>query len=149
MRGMVYREFVSPAVRLTASQITAGIPGQDATEQAYAIREWVEQHTDFLRDPDGAEMLHGPVWQLQQVQQRGSVRVDCDDVAMLAAALGKSIGLRARFVVVGFNGAQGPYSHVWSELSPPRTNQWIEMDTTRPAQGLPLDRIGRVLTKDV
>jgi len=149
MRAMVYREFMNPLVRLTASAIVGGINGQDGAEQANAIREYLENTTEFLRDPDGVEMLHGPVWQVQQIRQNGIVRVDCDDVAMLAAALGKSVGLRARFVVVGFGNAKSPYRHVWAELSPRNFPAWVDMDITRPVQGLPFNRVARVLNVDV
>lgn len=148
MRAMVYREFLNPLVRLTAAEIVAGY-GTDGIEAATAIRDWLENHTQFLRDPHGVEMLHGPVWQVQQIQKNGVVQVDCDDVAMLAAALGKSVGLRARFVVVGFDNPKAPYRHVWAELGPPNVPAWVDMDITRPAQGLPFDRIARVLTVTV
>lgn len=150
MRAMVYREFMSPAVRLLATDIVRGIGGKDSGEQIHAIRDFLVQHTEFLRDPDGVEMLHGPVWQVQQILQRGVVQVDCDDVAMLAAALGKSVGLRARFVAVAFVNKQSPYRHVWTELSagtmPP---VWVDMDVTRPAQGLPFGYISRIFRLDV
>lgn len=148
MRGMVMREFLSPYIRLTASEIVAGLGGIDGNEQAHAIREWVDLHTEFLRDPDTVEMLHGPVWQVQRIIDMGRVNVDCDDVAMLAAALGKSIGLRARLVAVGFHSPNAPFRHVWAELRSPRGEQWIDMDVTRPAQGLPAT-ISRRTTLDV
>lgn len=149
MRGMVYREFMNPVVRLTASEIVAGIDGKDGLEQASAIRDFLNNHVEFLRDPQGVEMLHGPVWQLQQIRSNGVVRVDCDDVAMLSAALGKAVGLRARFVVVGFDSPKSPYRHVWTELSPPNLPAWVDMDITRPSQGMPFNRISRVLNVDV
>ena len=147
MRAMVYREFLNPIVRLTAAQIVTGTGGQDALEQAHLIRSFLESHTEFLRDPDGVEMLHGPVWQLQQIHNSGLVSVDCDDVAMLAAALGKAVGLQARFVVVAFGNSRAPYQHVWTELG--RGNVWVDMDVTRPAQGLPFGMISRTLTQSV
>lgn len=150
MRAMVSREYMMPLVRLTATAIVRGTGGQDGAEQAHLIRDFLMQHTEFLRDPDGTEMLHGPVWQVQQIRQSGVVQVDCDDVAMLAAALGKAVGLRARFVVVGFGKRNAPYRHVWAELSP-RTvpPSWIEMDVTRPSQGLPFGYISRSFAMDV
>lgn len=149
MRATVYREFLSPLVRLTASKIVAEAAGGDGVAQAEQIRDWLESHVDFLRDPDGVEMLHGPVWQIQQIQRNGNEQVDCDDVAMLSAALGKSVGLRARFVVVAFDRANAPYRHVWTELSPPSVPVWVDMDITRPMQGLPFERITRVLVRNV
>lgn len=149
MRFMATRDAMMPMVRLTASGIVAGLGGKDGFEQAQAIREYVAQHTEFLRDPDMVEMLHSPVWQLRQIQQRGLVQVDCDDVAMLAAALGKSIGLRARFVAVAFDGINAPFRHIWAELSPRMVNAWVDVDTTRPAQALDFPRVSRAIVKDV
>lgn len=147
MRALVYREYLQPIVRLTATQIVTGTGGTDALEQAHLIRSFLVDHTEFLRDPDGVEMLHGPVWQLQQIHNSGLVSVDCDDVAMLAAALGKSIGLQARFVVVAFRSMRAPYQHVWTELG--RSGVWVDMDVTRPAQGFPFNLISRTLTQSV
>lgn len=149
MRGMVWREYMTPLVRLTATDIVAGYSSH-GTEQADAIRDYLSMHTEFLRDPDNVEMLHGPVWQLQQIRQRGVVQVDCDDVAMLSAALGKAVGLRARFVVIAFDQPGAPFRHVFTELGQRSANmKWVDMDVTRPAQGLPFNRISRALTKDV
>lgn len=150
MRGMVVREFMNPTVRLVATDVVRGIGGKDGVEQAHAIRDFLEQHTEFLRDPDGVEMLHGPVWQLQQILSRGVVQVDCDDVAMLGAALAKAVGLRARFMAAAFLDPKSPYRHVWAEIGPrtaPPT--WIELDVTRPAQGLPFGYISRLLPVEV
>lgn len=146
MRSMVNREFLNPVVRLTASNIVSNISGKDGLVQAQEIRGWLESHVDFLRDPDGVEMLHGPIWQIKQILSTGRLQVDCDDVAMLSAALGKSIGLRARFVVVAFDYSNAPYRHVWTELSPYSVDAWTDMDITRPMQGLPFDRITRATT---
>lgn len=144
MRGMVQREFMLPVVRLTASEIVQGMSGKDGIEQAHAIRDWLISHVDFLRDPDRVEMLHGPAWQINRIRRTGVVQVDCDDVAMLAAALGRAIGLRARFTVVGFRKPGAPFRHVWTDLAAPYASQWVDCDITREQQFLPA-KITRVL----
>jgi hypothetical protein len=136
MSSMVRSEMMHPDVRLTAVNIVSGENPRDGAAFAVAIRQWVEAHTQFMPDPDGTEMLHGPKWQVQQVLTHGLVYVDCDDVAMLCAALGKAVGLRARFVVVAFQSPNAPFAHVWTELAPANSEHWIECDITRPAQGL-------------
>ncbi len=146
MKSMVQREFLLPVVRLTATEIVAGLGGQDGVEQAHVIRDWIESHTEFLCDPDQSEMLHGPAWQVQRILTHQRVYLDCDDIAMLAAALGKAVGLRARFVVIGFASPTAPFRHVWTELAPRTAPAWVEMDVTRPAQGLPFHRITRAFT---
>jgi len=98
----------------------------------------------------GGAVHRGPRGLVQRsAGQRGVAQVDCDDVAMLGAALGKAVGLRARFVAVAFGPRGAPYRHVWAELGPRTNNVWLDMDTTRPAQGLPMHLISRVMTKDV
>ena len=137
MRGRVRAEKVHPLVRRVATDIVRDLDPRDPVGHVHAIRDYVDQHSQFLRDPDGVELLHGPVWQLRQLLTRGRVLVDCDDIAMLTAALGGAIGLKARFVVVGFGGPHAPYRHVWTELrSPVPGAPWVDMDLTRAAQDL-------------
>ncbi|MEE8177710.1 MAG: hypothetical protein V3T65_06925 [Acidobacteriota bacterium] len=67
---------------------------------------------------------------LEDMQRWGAAQVDCDDAAVLSAALGKAVGLKPRFVVLGFEGPTGPYRHVYTELFDGVA--WTEMDVTRP-----------------
>jgi transglutaminase-like putative cysteine protease len=145
MRSRVLSDMAHPLVRKLAGSIASGVGSKDGTAQAIAIREYLEDHTQFLRDPDGAEMLHSPLLLVRQLLTTGRVYVDCDDVAMLAACLGKSVGLKARFIVVGFISPNSPYRHVWTELRSPTGGPWIECDVTRPAQGIESSAITRRL----
>ena len=95
------------------------------------LRLWLERHIEFLRDPHGTELLQTPTRLLVLLGTQGYAAADCDDVAMLGAALGLSIGLRARFQLIG-QGQQ--YEHVWTELSDPLRDDWQELDITRPYQ---------------
>ena len=145
MRAAVLRDFLAPDVRLTAARI-AGAAGPGAEGQALALRQWLEDHVQFVRDPSQTEMLHGPAWQVRRALTHGTLQIDCDDVAMLAAAMGKAIGLQARFIVVGFGSPKAPFRHVWTELAAPGQHpRWLECDITRPAQGLPFGAIARIL----
>lgn len=125
---------IAPLVRQVASRLVLGV--SDGTLQARILRDWVSERTMFLPDPAGAEALHHPAWLLGQIGRVGIVQVDCDDVALLAAAMGASIGLRARFVVVGFSSPNAPFRHVWTELADSRAPVWVAVDPTRPMQGL-------------
>lgn len=135
MADMARRSSILPIVRQAAVSAVRGLPGNDGTGHARLIRDWVSDRTYFLNDPLYAEALHVPGWSLAQILTRGNVGLDCDDVATLAAAMGLSVGLRARFVIAGFSSPQAPYRHVWTELSgasgPPR---WVAVDPTRPVQ---------------
>lgn len=149
MRRLAINAAVQPAVREVGARIVLGVPGMDGTLQAKVIREWIADHVEFLRDPYGVEALHEPVVMLRAILTRGVVQVDCDDVAILAAALGRTIGLRARFVTVGFNSPTAPFRHVWTELADPRAQVWVDVDVTRPAQGLSALPISRSYVVEV
>lgn len=119
-----------PLARSAAVSIVRDCGGRDPACQIQALRRWMDDHVSFIRDPAGLELFHTPRWMLLQIARRAYIAVDCDDVAILSAALGKVVGLRARYVVVGFHGLRGPFSHVWTELLGAR-GEWREMDITR------------------
>jgi hypothetical protein len=134
MRSLAHTGAINPLVRATASSLVRGVPGTASNLQIRIIRDWLSNHVLFLRDPINAEALHTPEWMIRSVLTTGCVQVDCDDVALLAAALGMSIGLRARFVALAFTSPQAPFRHVYTDLSSPTSVQWAELDITRPAQ---------------
>ena len=148
MRTLARSASVHPLVRQTAVRIVAGAAGTDAMLQARLIRDWVEQRVIFMPDPNGAELLHAPDALLAHILTDGIGHVDCDDVAMLAAALGLAVGLRARYVVVGFS-PSGPFRHIWTDLGNPRKPQWLPVDPTRPMQPLNGLTIQRTATVEV
>jgi transglutaminase-like putative cysteine protease len=149
MRALVRGSLTQPLVRQAAASIVDGMPGMSSSLQIRAIRNWIEDHVTFLRDPRGVEALHTPELMVRTILTRGALAVDCDDVAMLAAALGMSIGLRARFVVVGFHSPSAPYRHVWTDLGDPSGKGWLDLDTTRPSQSIVTAMIARRLVQEV
>lgn len=134
-------------VRTTAVNIIAEAHATDPEARLRAIRAWLVRHTRFLPDPDGVELLHDPGILLTEIATRGIVYVDCDDVAMLAAALGLSIGCRAIFQAVGYPGQ--PFTHVFTELGTPDGSAWLDCDVTREAQPGIVARMTRTLTIEV
>lgn len=140
MRRLVDQGVRTPLTVRLVSDIVAGVPG-DQAGQAAAIRSWLEQVTVFQLDPLGYETLRTVPEMLTDTIIRGTIQVDCDDIAVLAAALGKAVGMRARFVVLGFGGPRAPFAHVFAQLGTGPTG-WAEMDVTRPpADLLPPTRI--------
>lgn len=137
MAAMARRAALDPVIRQAAASAVRGMPGDWGTQHALILRDWMTARTAFLADPLYAEALHDPEWMVRQILTRGLVSVDCDDIAMLAAAMGLSIGLRARFVTVGFTSPNASYSHVWAELATAASRPcWVPVDPTRPVRGL-------------
>ena len=114
-----------------ASDIVAGAVGGQAG-QAAAIRDWTDRAVIFQPDPHGVETVRTVREMLASVATRGAAQIDCDDVSVLTAALGKAVGLRARFVVFGFGDRWAPFEHVFTQLGT-GGGGWAEMDVTRPA----------------
>jgi hypothetical protein len=148
MRSLARAGSLDPLVRATAAHLVMGT-GKDGSLHARLIRDFLAGYTLFLRDPTHAEALHAPRLMLDTIKARGIFQGDCDDIAILGAALGLAIGLRARYVAVGFKSPNAPFRHVWAELSDPRAPSWIELDTTRPNQPFAMSAISRRLDLEV
>ena len=139
MAALVNRSLSVPLVVETANGIAALVPPRDYVAIAQAIRAWLQKHFRFVRDPLGVELLRDPQYQLRQWMAQGYISGDCDDVAILGAALGKAVGIGARFMAVGFRPG-GPLVHVYTILTGRADGgigslgRGVDLDVTRPAQ---------------
>lgn len=141
MRRLVNDSLPLPLVRGTAVNIIRQAVPRDRRGQIALIRAFLIERVQFVRDPVGVELLHSPEWLLRDIAARYYTNADCDDVAILGAALGKAVGLKARFIAVAFHDPVAPYSHVWAELFD--GDRWGELDVTRTVQDLSSKGISR------
>jgi transglutaminase-like putative cysteine protease len=109
-------------VREKAKELTRGLLQKDFEGEARAIFYYCRDQIRYVRDIRGVETLHDPVTMLQTKQG------DCDDKAILAAALLGSIGHECRFVAVSFH--PGQFCHVWIQVNV--RGKWLDMETTEP-----------------
>jgi transglutaminase-like putative cysteine protease len=135
----------NPLTIRTVETITP--PGANPADRIFFIREWLRERFIFSPDPHGIELLRTPDYSLNRILQEGETRGDCDDLAVLVAALGIAAGLPARFVLFAF-GERLPFSHVFCELFAECTG-WQEFDLTRPAQMPPGMKVKRAETHEV
>lgn len=103
-----------PIVWKTAQDIVARVAPRDEVNQARAIHEWLVQRYRFVNSPVGVQLLETPAYQLSEIRTKGYVQGNCADAAELAAALLEAIGIRCRFIVVGFKGSRSEFSHVFT-----------------------------------
>lgn len=129
MRRIARRALTRPEVVARAWEIA----GRDTTEmqKAARLRAFLDRRVSFTFDPLGVELIRTPRFMLREIAAQGSVAGDCDDVAVLGAALGLAVGFEARYVLIGLTAGQ-PYEHVFTELMTAQGP--YELDTTRPAQ---------------
>ena len=107
-------------VRRLAERIVSDIPQKDYLSELRAIHAFVRDNIRYTHDIRDVETLAPP----ELTIQRGVG--DCDDKALLVAALLESIGHPTRFVAVGkkFNN----YQHVLIEVN--IRGMWIPVETT-------------------
>lgn len=111
-----------PSLRLLALQIldAAGVPNKNTKAAARALFDYVRRRIRYIQDPVDVETVQAPEITLKL--QAG----DCDDHSALLAALAASIGIPARFRVVGYQADR--FLHIWPELN--IKGQWTPADTT-------------------
>lgn len=146
MRRVVNTSLTDAVVVQTARSLAASTFARDTDGQILAIRMFLQDHFQFVRDPSGVELLATPRSMLDAIHQRGVATGDCDEAAILGAALGKAIGLQARFILLGFQGAAGPLTHVYAALR--GRSKWTNLDVTKPARG-PFPPVTRRATVEV
>lgn len=128
----------------TANEAISGVTPRDRMAQIDAIREWLLRRFRFVSDPVGVELLRDPAGAIQRINARGFTMGDCDEAAMLGAALGMANGIPARFRALAFS-PTGPYTHVIADLRGP-TGRWYPLDITKP-QGFVAPPVARYLVQ--
>lgn len=107
-------------VRSLAEQIVSGVAQKKWVEEARAIQEYVRDHIRYTKDIRGTETVATP----EQTIARGLG--DCDDKALLAAALLEAVGHPTRFVALGRE--PNNFVHVLTETK--IGGKWITVETT-------------------
>lgn len=135
MRSLVRKAQADPLTRDVATSIIRYESPRDGGGHARALRAWLASHLQFTRDPRGLELLQEPRAMLQVIAERYAVQGDCDDAAILGAALATAIGLPSRFRVMAFGTPTAPYQHVVADVLTPEG--WLDLDVTRSSQMFP------------
>jgi transglutaminase-like putative cysteine protease len=118
-----------------------GLAQKDFTGEARRLFTFVRDQIRYVRDIDGVETLHAADWVLKL--RAG----DCDDKAILLAALLLSIGHTVRFKAVAFD--PGEFTHVWSQTC--LGGRWVDMEPTELVafgQSVPLADAFATITLD-
>lgn len=147
MRAAINSGLTDPFVIETARRLVAALPSRDYDAHAKAVRAYLAEHLQFVRDPRGVEMLSTPRYLLTEISRRYIVQGDCDDAAILGCALAKAIGLRCRLVAVGFYDKRAPFVHVYGKIR--GKSGWLDLDTTRPARLTVAPPVSKVLSVEV
>ncbi len=108
--------------------------------QVKRVHSFVQRNIQYVRDIRGVETIATPLVTMQTRQG------DCDDQAVLLAALLESIGHPTRFVAIKQN-VFGPYVHVYTEtkIGP----KWYPLETTEKMRPFaPMNFSGRMVVNN-
>lgn len=127
MRALVDDALRDSSIIRLATDIVRRAPAFDDHAEAQALFDWERRNIRFTKDPVNKEKLYPPA---ELVKIRAG---DCDDIAMLMAALLMAVGYPARFVTVAASpDSPEQFSHVYVEGEVPAgSGNWIAMDTAR------------------
>lgn len=149
MRELARRSSRNMTIRHLAVQLATkgfgglqGLPQKDFAGEARRLFEFVRDQIRYVKDIDGVETLHPAEWVL--AQRAG----DCDDKAILLAALLLSIGHTPRFIAVAF--APDDFSHVW--VQDRLAGGWVDLEPTESlpfGKSVPLTDAVATITMDV
>jgi hypothetical protein len=131
MRSWVNQAIDHPLIRRYAAQATEHVPRGDQRQAALAIGEWVRAHVRYLPDPLHQENLthpgnDKPTSVIQAIHAGKKVFGDCDDMAMLTAAMAKSIGMQPIFHGVGRGKI---FHHVYTEVAGVAVDPTVSLGT--------------------
>jgi hypothetical protein len=110
----------NPAVRREAVSLAARFPGDYTVDQVSSIYEYLKDGWRYVRDPRGSDYLNFANESLSIGKDAGCAGAgDCDDFAILMAALVESIGGTTRIILVK-NSTNG--GHAYAEVYVGRLN---------------------------
>jgi hypothetical protein len=118
----------NPGVVRVAREAVRHVGSKDYVAEAGAIYDYVKRHVRYRLDPVALEWVQTPLYTL--TTQQG----DCDDHAMLIAALAMAAGHRGAFrTVKGDPDRPESWSHVYGVIGVVKGGQteWLAADTTQ------------------
>ena len=120
-----------PRVRALAQDLVRDAAPNDELEEVRRLWRYVRDAVRYVKDVRSVDTLQTPRRTLDVLQG------DCDDKALLLAALLESIGYATRFAVSATN-PRGTYNHVYVEAFIPRVGAWTPLESSVP--GFPFGR---------
>lgn len=119
-------------VRQTAIMILneARTQSHNHLDEAVAIGEWVKRNIQYMKDPDGIELLQDPLLLIQKAHE-GVARGDCDDMALLTATLLISAGIKPYFKIIRHKEKKGHFNHIYvvvNEGNYKQPRKWFTLD---------------------
>lgn len=99
-------------VRQTAVDATMACAHDDAEALCGALKGYLST-IPFIPDDLGNQMLYSPALSIL-LHEKHRQRIACFSIAVLGAAMARSIGLRPAFMILAFHGGPPIFSHIYA-----------------------------------
>ncbi len=103
--------------------------GEDDASRAQVIYDFLSNHTNYVKDPTGLELLKTPKVSLQLIERGEIPGLDCDCLTILSMALLKSIGFRVGMRAAGYR-PDGKFTHIYG-LVLIKPYGWVPFDLVK------------------
>jgi hypothetical protein len=135
MERLVAAAVRDPRVRRATEWVVRDAKGGDRIAEARAIFNFVLARVRYTRDPSDMEFVQEPQILLERIQNTGWAAGDCDDHALLIAAMGHSIRLTIVWVLAGPSRATP--EHIYAAMALPgqdleAVDALVALDTASP-----------------
>ena len=128
------KEAQAPQVLYISRLLVRELRPRDPVSEANAALWFVRQKIRYQNDPDGIEVVFGPMEMLRMIEDFGKFSEDCESQAALVYSLLRSIGHVVRFALYNFTGSdkidhmnvETRISDVWYMLDPILTPDLVE-----------------------
>lgn len=102
---------------------------EDDSSRAQVIYDFLSNHTNYVKDPTGLELLKTPKVSLTLIERGEIPGLDCDCLTILSMSLLKSIGFRVGMRAVGYN-SDGKHTHIYGMVLI-RPYGWVPFDLVK------------------
>ena len=125
MASAIRQSGKNPAVRDWATHIIQGVTQKDEWGEAEAIYHFVQNHSRYVKDPSGTELLQSPLVAFDYWTKGIMWPGDCDDFTILIISLLKSIGFKVKLRAASYK-PDKVLGHVYGLVN--LYGQWLPID---------------------
>ena len=132
-------------VRNFAAELVKNTRQKDQWSEAEAIFHWIQDHSRYVRDPQGTEMIQTPLVALDYFNRSLVWQGDCDDYTVLLLSLYKSIGYPVAIRTVSYYQHKRP-GHVYGLMR--IYDNWYPVDGIKQGVWVGWEKEGATYVKD-
>ena len=132
-------------IRQKVEEVCRGIPPKDYISEHLAWHNFVTDKVPYMRDPTPVELVKAPDQILDEIDEHGEAREDCEAIALFEIVGHAALGGPVRIITCSFNSGPRPpnipphlpwplHTHAFAQVQDPRSTRWIATDPVAGAR---------------